>query len=61
MYVSSSLFATSDKVPQVREPVHVETLVLVKRHALDESTEMFSDAETFEVLGEGCLDTFIEG
>ena len=49
-----------DKVPQVREPVHVEALVLVKRHALNESAKVFIDAEAFEVLGQGRLDTFVE-
>lgn len=46
---------------QICEPVHVESLVFVERHAFYESSEVLVDAETLQVLGDGCLDALIEG
>lgn len=50
----------TDEVLQVAEPVHVQALVLVERHAFDESAKVLVDAEAFKVLGQGSLDPFVE-
>jgi len=57
--LSDSLVA--DKIVEVGEPVHVEALVLVERHALNEGTKVLVDAETLKVLGESGLDPLIKG
>ena len=50
-----------DKLLALLEPVHVEALVLVKRHALNKGRQMFVNAVSFEVLGQRGLNAFFEG
>ena len=55
-----SISLITDKVLEVGEPVHVEALVLVERHALNEGAEVLVDTEAFEVLGQSRLDSLVK-
>ena len=53
----SSLVA---EILEVGEPHHVEALVLVEGHALDEGAEGLVNAVTFQILNESGLNTLIK-
>lgn len=52
---------TFNKVLEAIEPVHVEALILIEGHALNEGTKVLVDAEAFKVLGQGRLDSLVQG
>lgn len=50
-----------DEILKVAKPLHVQSLVFVKRHALDEGSEVLVHTKSFQVLGHGGLDSLVKG
>ena len=59
--MASSVGVLAHEVVQAGEPVHVEALVLVQGHALDEGAQVLVDAKPFQVVRQRVLDALVEG
>ena len=55
------LYSLVNEVLEVGEPLHVESLVLVEGHALDEGCEVLIDTESSQVLSQRGLDSLVKG
>ena len=49
-----------NKLGDVLQPLHVQALVLVERHALDESSHVLVHSEALEVLHDAGLNALVE-